>query len=272
MQTHGTLTRESTGTSRPIPRPQPYNARVIRSGTVAIARSMSNYTPIWLASSLLLFLLQFIYPAAKLEVESEMWMSSLAARSDAATSAYILDGVLSWAGLLLGFCVSSVMYSIALRQWRNQEITPKEVVTGIFRFNEFLQLSFVAAVAGQASWLLASRNLAPPAAVFLQILFTWVVVTGAVFVVPLVIDRGMTAWQAVRTSLETVARQPGQAFILVLGAGFWSYIGVVLCGLGAVLTMPTYQLSIAKAYIDCFEDTPTDEPAEESAPEDGTSD
>lgn len=231
---------------------------------------MENYTPIWLASSLLLFLLQFIYPAAKLEVESEMWMSSLAARSDAITSSYILDAALSWAGLLLGFCVSSVMYSIALRQWRRQELTPKQVLNGIFKFNEFLQLSFVATLAGQASWFFASRNLPGPVAVFLQIFLTWVVITGAVFVVPLVVDRGMTAWQAVRTSLETVAKQPGQAFVLVLGAGFWSYIGLVLCGLGAILTMPTYQLSIAKAYLDCFEDSPTGEPAAESAPEGGT--
>ncbi len=219
---------------------------------------MGPYTKVWLVPSFALFLFQFVYPFLRLEVEQQMWIASLSQRRDAVLSTFILDGALSWLGLLCGFCVSSVMYTVALQKWRGQMPSRLEMFAGLRYVEEFIKLSFVGALLGQASWWIVASHFPRVVAVFLQLGLTVLAVTPAVFVVPLIVDKGMTAWQALSTSFRTVARQPAAALLLVLMASLWAYIGVVVCGIGAVFTLSIYQLSVAGAYLDCYQKPATE--------------
>ncbi|HVT13092.1 MAG TPA: hypothetical protein VHE55_12580 [Fimbriimonadaceae bacterium] len=232
---------------------------MIRPQTVSIARSMGPYTKVWLVPSFALFLLQFLYPFLRLEIEQQMWVASLSQRPDAHLSIFVLDGALSWFGLLCGFCISSVMYAVALNEWRGQTLSRQEMFAGLRYSGEFVKLSFVGALLGQTSWWIVGSNIPRAGAVFVQLGLTVFAVTPAVFVMPLIIDKGMTAWQALISSFRTVARQPMAALLLVLLASFWAYIGAVLCGIGVVFTLSTYQLSVAGAYLDCYEGAPEDQ-------------
>jgi hypothetical protein len=78
----------------------------------------------------------------------------------------------------------------------------------------------------------------------------------------LIVDRGMAFWPASMQSLQTVKAQffPLLGFFIVAAA--IGQIGFILCGVGAVLTMPIAYCMLAVAYREYF-------PAQGSAPAPG---
>jgi hypothetical protein len=241
---------------------------MIQSGTVTLAKGALRLSLQWLTCSALLFVLQVLYPALRAQIEHNIWMSSLSQRPDGRVSALILDGGLSWFGLSLGFLVSSAMYVLALAHWRQREVSWRDLTVGMNHLQSFLTLSFSAVVAQQVAWSIIGWRQSPVIAVGIQLLLTWIAITPFLFVVPLILERNLGPVEAAKESLNTVARQPVSAFLLVLSAGFWSLIGLVACGFGLIWTQPIYQLAIARAYLDCFSDpvVQPDEPQDEPAP------
>lgn len=70
----------------------------------------------------------------------------------------------------------------------------------------------------------------------------------------LVIDRGLGAWPALRTALVTVHSQWFRAFALLILMGLIALLGVLLCCVGLLATMPFGYLLWAEGYRQIFGD------------------
>jgi hypothetical protein len=79
------------------------------------------------------------------------------------------------------------------------------------------------------------------------------VVSGVLmFTLPLIVDGGLEATDALAQSWHALKRQWLTAAVFHLAAGFVAWLGVCLCGVGIVLTAPIYCMSIAILYRDFF--------------------
>lgn len=221
---------------------------MIQSGAVSLARLAGRFSLPWIAASSLLFILQVVYPAAKIDLEASAW-TSLSSRPDSLLASFILDGTLSWLGLTLGFLVSGWMYAMALSEWRGGRPAFADLGRSLPMAGQFVQLGFWAALMQGLCWYLVSSRLPPLNAVAFQLLITSAAITPFLFTVPLIVDRRLTAVQAIRTSFRQVSPHPLSAFFLLLTAGIWSQMGGVLFGLGAILTLPIYQRAVSYSYL-----------------------
>lgn len=86
---------------------------------------------------------------------------------------------------------------------------------------------------------------------------------ATMFTVFLIADRKLAFWPAVTTSLNKVASNPVPYAIASVLAGVLSCLGLVLCGIGIVATMPLGVCIMAHVYRDAFSD---DAPAAPAAP------
>lgn len=238
---------------------------MIQSGTVTMAKAAPRLSAPWMACSSLLFLLQCVYPMVKVQVEQNAWASSLHNRHDGWQTSLVIDGTLGFFGLVFSFLVSSGMYVLALNHWRDKTTTWRDLAVGGLVLHQFLTISLAASVAQQLLWHLLRLRLEAPFAAFFQLGLTWLVITPFVFVVPLIVDRRLGVIRAAAESFLIVRSQPGAALALVLSAGFWSMIGLIVLVVGMIWTLPTYQLAISRAYLDCFEDPRARKPAENTS-------
>jgi hypothetical protein len=232
---------------------------MIRSGTVNLAKSVGRITPPWLILGLLMFLLVYIYPAGKREIAAWFYEVNLRYRPDALLSGYVLDGALYWIELTLGFCVSAGLYNLSLKEWRGEPYSLRDIAAGFHHIGAFVPLAFAGAMAQEIVWFVISLRLQSLPAVSLMSVITWVGITPFLFVVPLIVDRRLPAAAALRASVDIVSRQPLKAFLLMISAAFWSMIGLILFIVGVILTLPTYQLAIARAYLDATSTTAADQ-------------
>lgn len=72
------------------------------------------------------------------------------------------------------------------------------------------------------------------------------------FALPLVVDARLPAWTALRRSWDTLKGEWLTATAFHLALALVAGSGVLLCGLGIVLTAPLYSLTIAVLYADAF--------------------
>ncbi|MGQ9542262.1 MAG: hypothetical protein ACUVTY_14400 [Armatimonadota bacterium] len=70
------------------------------------------------------------------------------------------------------------------------------------------------------------------------------------FSVPLVVDQRIGGAQAIRQSFEMLKSQWLMATLFSIVVAILGFVGVLLCGVGLILTLPLYYLSIAVAYND----------------------
>jgi uncharacterized membrane protein len=75
---------------------------------------------------------------------------------------------------------------------------------------------------------------------------------STMFTLLLIVDRKLAWWPAVTTSLDKVMSNPAPYLIAALMALVLSCIGVVLCGIGIVVTMPIGVCIMAHVYRDAF--------------------
>lgn len=87
--------------------------------------------------------------------------------------------------------------------------------------------------------------------------------TRTMFVMPLVADRGYGFFSAWHTSWDATRKRFWERLLLVVLAGILGGLGVYLCYVGVIFTMPLYFLLIAAAYEDEFgiSDLGTNEPS-----------
>jgi uncharacterized membrane protein len=74
--------------------------------------------------------------------------------------------------------------------------------------------------------------------------------------IPLIIDRGLPFWPAMQLSRRKVLQHPWKVGMLSLVAGIISAAGIVLAGIGLILTAPLYTMIMLVLYEDMFQDGP----------------
>ncbi len=77
---------------------------------------------------------------------------------------------------------------------------------------------------------------------------------GIGFVFPLIVDRQIGFWEAIRTSLKTVHRQWFQAFGLMILVGLVAMVGLLACCVGMLATIPLAYLIWCQGYRQLFGD------------------
>ena len=79
------------------------------------------------------------------------------------------------------------------------------------------------------------------------------IVSGVLmFTLPLIVDGGLEATDAMAQSWHALKRQWLVATVFHMTAGFVAWLGVCLCGVGLLVTAPLYCLSIGILYRDFF--------------------
>ena len=83
--------------------------------------------------------------------------------------------------------------------------------------------------------------------------------TNWLFTLPLIIDRRLDFWTAMKTSWRQVMRHWGSVFVLLLLSGLINFAGILACGVGAMFTAPIVIGAMVLAYETIFR--PTNTPA-----------
>jgi uncharacterized membrane protein len=77
------------------------------------------------------------------------------------------------------------------------------------------------------------------------------VVSGLLmFALPLVVDQKLEPLDAIRRSFDMLKSQWLMATLFIVVVTILGFVGLILCGVGAIFTMPFYFLSIALLYDD----------------------
>src|SRR6202158_1911067 len=145
--------------------------------------------------------------------------------------------VVGWAVGLVALGGLDYMF---IRRIRGEAVQIGDVFAG---FNlAFLHLT----LAGLVKWLLTSLGFAlcTLSAIYLG--------CGYVFALPLVIDKKMEFWPAMEVSRRVVHRQWWSIFTLVIVSGLIACAGLLVCIVGALVTVPVASASLMYAYEDLF--------------------
>lgn len=145
--------------------------------------------------------------------------------------------VLGW---IVGFVLLGGLDFLILRRLRGEEVKIGDVFDG---FNlAFLNLT----MAGLVKWLLTTLGL------ILCILPGIYLAVGYVFALPLVVDKKMEFWTAMEVSRRVVHAHWWSVFALVIVLALVAFAGFLLCGVGALITIPVASASLMYAYEDLF--------------------
>ena len=143
------------------------------------------------------------------------------------------------------------MVLMAIRQLRGETIAPGDVFSGFARFGPLALAGILYGLGVQIGSLLC---FVPG----LLLAGLWLLT------VPLIVDQGLDAVGALKTSLETLKPQMWSAlgvyFVLALVAG----LGTLACGIGGLFTAPLLPIGIALIYKDFYPERFASIPASES--------
>ncbi len=149
----------------------------------------------------------------------------------------MVHGVLS--GLVTGFFVGG-MFRMACRQVRGQRFGVEDLFSVFDVLGELMLGSVLYAAALMVATLIC-------------FVIPGLLVNGLLmFTFPLIVDRRMPAPAAMAMSWNTLKSQWLMATLFHLVVVFLSGLGVVLCGVGLLLSAPLYVMAIAVLYRDFF--------------------
>jgi uncharacterized membrane protein len=97
-----------------------------------------------------------------------------------------------------------------------------------------------------AVWLVIV-GLALVGALFLVLPGVYLAVAG-VYGPLLVVDRGMPAWEAYKTSMRAVSEQLGAHLVLLVALGLVNFVALLPLGFGLLLTLPLTIVAVGLAY------------------------
>lgn len=114
----------------------------------------------------------------------------------------------------------------------------------------------VAVVLGPGIFLTAMMKSEVPAIVAVVLVFIPILYFSVAigFVFPLIVDKQIGFWEAIRTSLATVHRQWFQAFGLMILVGLIAIVGMLACCVGMLATIPLAYLVWCQGYRQLFGD------------------
>jgi hypothetical protein len=143
-------------------------------------------------------------------------------------------------GWVVGFVLLGGLDFMYIRRIRGEEVQIGDVFAG---FN----LAFVnLAMAGLVKWLLVSLGFV------LCILPGIYLGVGYVFALPLVVDKKMEFWTAMEVSRRVVHAQWWSTLALVIVLALVAFAGFLLCGIGALITIPLSTAAFMYVYEDLF--------------------
>ena len=157
------------------------------------------------------------------------------------------------AGLLGGFTCGVLMgpmwaglAMILLRLLRREQPVPQ--IGDLFKgFDFFLQALLLVVVIGVAG---AVVSFVPVVGAVAPTLLAPLVM----FAMFLIVDRKLEFWPAIQASFEKAKQEYVSLLVLSLVAGLISAAGMILCGIGVILTAPFGAIVSAVAYRHLFED------------------
>lgn len=143
-------------------------------------------------------------------------------------------------GWVVGFVLLGGLDYMFVRRIRGEEVQIGDVFAG---FN----LAFVnLAMAGLVKWLMVSLG-------FLLCILPGIYLgVGYVFALPLVIDKKMEFWTAMEVSRRVVNRHWWSTLALVIVLAIVACAGFLLCGVGALITIPLSTAAFMYVYEDLF--------------------
>lgn len=143
-------------------------------------------------------------------------------------------------GWIVGFVLLGGLDFMYVRRIRGEAVQVGDVFAG---FN----LAFVnLAMAGLVKWLLISLG-------FLLCILPGIYLgVGYVFALPLVIDKKMEFWTAMEVSRRVVHEHWWSTFALVIVLALIAFAGFLLCGVGALITIPVSTAAFMYVYEDLF--------------------
>jgi uncharacterized membrane protein len=145
--------------------------------------------------------------------------------------------VLGW---IVGFILLGGMDYMLLRRIRGEEVQLGDMFEGFNR--SLLDLT----MAGLVKWLLTCLGL------LLCILPGIYLAVGYVFALPLVIDKKMDFWTAMEVSRRVVHEHWWSVFALIIVLCLVALAGFLLCGVGALISVPVATAALMYVYEDLF--------------------
>ena len=145
--------------------------------------------------------------------------------------------VLGW---IVGFVLLGGLDYLILRRIRGEEVQIGDVFAGFNR--AFLDLTMT----GLVKWLLTAIGLV------LCILPGIYLAVGYVFALPLAIDKKMEFWTAMEVSRRVVHAHWWATFGLAIVLGLLALAGFLVCGVGAVISVPVASAALMYVYEDLF--------------------
>jgi hypothetical protein len=143
-------------------------------------------------------------------------------------------------GWIVGFVLLGGLDYMFLRRIRGETVQVGDVFAG---FN----LAFVnLAMAGLVKWLLTTLGLC------LCIIPGIYLAVGYVFALPLVIDKQMEFWTAMEVSRRVVHEHWWSMLALVIVLALVAFAGFLLCGVGALISIPVASAAFLYVYEDLF--------------------
>lgn len=155
-----------------------------------------------------------------------------------------LLGMIPRVGLLLAFVADqllrSALFLVYLRRMRGATVTPGHVA-GIVG-----GMAGTILLAGAAQFALAGLGL------LLLVVPGIYLLVGYAFVLPLIVDKRLSAWEALELSRRTVHQHWWATFGLLLAQAVLILIGALAAGVGLVLALPLCTAALMIAYEDLF--------------------
>lgn len=155
----------------------------------------------------------------------------------------------------VNYLLQASVYALFLARMRGQRPSFKDI--GLI-----IRLSAVQIIlAGLAQALIASpvlltsrlqNNPGLLAALIVLLLPCLYLLVGYVFVLPLIVDKQLSAWRAMELSRKTVHRVWLSVFGLLMAAGMLIFVSAIALGFGLVLTLPLCTGALTYAYDDLF--------------------
>jgi len=143
-------------------------------------------------------------------------------------------------GWIVGFILMGGLDYMFLRRIRGEEVQIGDVFAG------FNLAAMDLTMTGLVKWLLTSIGF------ILCILPGIYLAVGYVFALPLVVDKKMEFWTAMEVSRRVVHEHWWSMFALVIVLALVAFAGFLLCGIGAVITVPIASAALMYVYEDLF--------------------
>lgn len=144
-------------------------------------------------------------------------------------------------GSLISSIISGPLYAgfiiVAVKILKQQTTTFSDFFRG-FQNGKFLQFFLASLVVGLLVLLGVLLLILP--GIYLAVAYT--------FTVPLMVDRKLGFWEAMETSRKVISKRWFSFFGFVLLLILVNFVGVLLCGLGLIVTMPLTYCAIVAAY------------------------